>query len=177
MSIEPVLRVLDRLGAPYALVGGYAVAARGHARSTIDVDLLTTDARVLNPSTWSDVAAAGADVDCRRGDPDDPLAGVTRICLPDSIPVDVILARWKWEAEVISRAELVSTGTIRVPMPITSDLILLKLAAGGAVDLSDAAALLAAGDRKTLIAEVESRLAEVRPDVSDTWRQVLALER
>ena len=50
MNIEPVLRVLDDLGAPYALIGGYAIAARGFARSTIDLDLLTTDPRVLDPS-------------------------------------------------------------------------------------------------------------------------------
>ena len=43
MNIEPVLRVLDRLGARYALIGGYAVAARGFARATIDLDLPTTD--------------------------------------------------------------------------------------------------------------------------------------
>lgn len=53
MKIEPVLRVLERLGAPYALIGGYAVAARGFARSTIDLHLLTTDPRVLDPFTWS----------------------------------------------------------------------------------------------------------------------------
>jgi hypothetical protein len=176
MNIEPVLRVLERLGAPYALIGGHAVAARGFARSTIDLDLLTADPRVLDPSAWSDLAVEGAHVDCRRGDADDPLAGVTRINLPDSIPVDVIVARWKWQEAVITRAESVSIGSIRLPVPVASDLILLKIAAGGALDLRDAAALLAAGDRKTLIADVESRLPDVRPDARDAWRQVLAIE-
>ena len=176
MRIEPVLRVLELLGTPYALIGGYAIAARGFARSTIDLDLLTTDPRVLEPSTWSALSADGAHVDCRRGDSEDPLAGVTRIELPDSIPVDVILARWKWQAAVITRAETVSLGSIRLPVPIASDLILLKLAAGGALDLRDAAALLAVGDRKALIAEVEARVSDLRPDVTDAWRQVLAIE-
>jgi hypothetical protein len=176
MNIEPVLRVLDRLGARYALIGGYAIAARGFARSTIDLDLLTTDSRVLDPSTWSDLAADGADVDCRRGDADDPLAGVTRIELPDSLPVDVIVARWKWQEAVVCRAEPVSIGSIRLPVPLASDLILLKLTAGGALDLRDAAALLAAGDRQALMVEVERRLPEVRPDATDAWRQVLAIE-
>lgn len=176
MNIEPVLRVLERLDAPYALIGGYALAARGFARSTIDLDLLTTDTRVLDPSTWSDLAAEGAHVDCRRGDSDDPLAGVTRIEWPESIPVDVILARWKWQEAVITRAERVSFGSIHLPVPLASDLILLKLTAGGTLDLRDAAALLAAGDRKTLLAEVETRLADVWPDVRDAWRQVLAID-
>ena len=176
MKIEPVLRVLDRLGAPYALIGGYAIAARGFARSTIDIDLLTTDPRVLDPSTWSDLAPEGALVDCRRGDAEDPLAGVTRIELPGSIPVDVILTRWKWQEAVITRAETISIGSIRLPVPIASDLILLKLAAGGALDLRDAGALIAAGDREALIAEVERRLSDVRPDAGEAWRQVLAME-
>ena len=176
MNIEPVVRVLEGLGAPYALVGGHAVAARGFARSTIDLDLLTTDPRVLDPSTWSDLAAGGAHVDCRRGDSEDPLAGVTRIELPDSLPVDVILARWKWQEGVISRAEGISIGSIHLPVCLASDLILLKLAAGGALDLRDAAALLAVGNRDVLIAEVERRLPDVRPAVGDAWRQVLAIE-
>ena len=69
-----------------------------------------------------------------------------------------------------------SIGAIRLPVPLASDLILLKLAAGGALDLRDAAALLAAGDRKALMAQVEERLPDVRPDVSDAWRLVLTIE-
>jgi hypothetical protein len=176
MQIESVLRILDRLGAPYALIGGHAVAARGYPRATIDVDLLTTDVRVLQPSTWDDLGVEGAEIECREGDTDDPLAGVARIVLPGQILVDVIVGRWKWEAAVISRAELVSLGDTRLPVPITSDLILLKLAAGGMLDIRDAAALLAAGDRDALVAEVESRLAEVQPDVTSAWREVLAIE-
>jgi hypothetical protein len=175
MNIEPVLWVLNRLGAPYALIGGHAIAARGFARSTVDLDLLTTDPRVLDPSTWNDLAAAGAHIDCRRGDADDPLGGVTRIDLPNSMPVDVVLARWKWQEAVIARAQTITVGAIRLPVPTASDLILLKLAAGGALDLRDAAALLAAGARNGLIGEVESRLDEVRPDVRETWQQVLAI--
>ena len=48
--------------------------------------------------------------------------------------------------------------------------------AGGALDLRDAGALLAAGDREALIAEVEGRLSDVRPDAREAWRQVLAME-
>jgi hypothetical protein len=65
MKIEPVLRVLERLGAPYALIGGYAIAAWGFARSTIDIhiDLLTEvesrlpDVRPDPRDTWRQVSA------------------------------------------------------------------------------------------------------------------------
>lgn len=54
-------------------------------------------------------------------------------------------------------------------VPATSDLILLKLAAGDHLDLHDAAALLALGDREHVIADVEARLDDVRPDVRSVW--------
>lgn len=57
-----------------------------------------------------------------------------------------------------------------------ADLILLKLAAGGGLDMRDAAALLAT-DRDGLKATVESRLAAaaIGPDATACWQQVLAL--
>ena len=176
MTAEPVLRVLQSLGAGYALIGGHAVALRGFPRATIDIDFLTTAPQVLDATTWQDLVANGSLVECRRGGADDPLAGVTSIELGDGTVVDVILARWKWEGEVIERAEMLPFGPTRVPVPLTSDLILLKLAAGGSLDLRDAAALLAINDRQALIREVESRVPEVRPDITAAWNEVLAIE-
>jgi hypothetical protein len=89
--------------------------------------LLTTDTRLLVFDTWTDLLGEGARADCRRGDDDDPLAGVTRIQLPDGTGIDVVVGRWKWE-----------------------------LAAGGILALRDAAASLAIGDREALIHEIES---------------------
>lgn len=175
MNLEPVRRVLDELGAPYALIGAHAMAARGYPRFTVDVDLLTTDPRVLDRGTWTELERTGATVDARRGDLDDPLAGVVHIMLADETDIDLVLAKWNWEAGVIERASpmTVAAGvTIRVPQ--TSDLILLKLAAGGFLDLRDAAALLALGDRNALVSEVEAHISDVRPDVGEVWNQVLA---
>ncbi len=79
-----------------------------------------------------------------------------------------------WEAEVIDRASPMTVApgvTIRVPQ--TSDLILLKLAAGGFLDLRDAAALLALGERDALVRDIESHISDVHPDVRGAWRQVL----
>lgn len=63
---------------------------------------------------------------------------------------------------------------VAVAVPATSDLILLKLAAGGHLDLHDAAALLALGDRERVIVDVEARLDDVRPDVRTLWRDLLS---
>jgi hypothetical protein len=174
MKAGEVTAVLRSAGVRYALIGAHAMAARGYARSTIDVDFLTTDNRVLDASLWTDLERTGASVECRRGDADDPLAGVVHIRLADGTECDLVVGRWNWEAHVVERAEPMRLAGVDLPVARASDLILLKLAAGGYLDLRDAAALLASGDRKTLVGEVEQYLADVRPDVRTAWRDLLA---
>jgi hypothetical protein len=174
MNLDPIRRVLDALGVRYALIGGHALAARGYPRFTIDIDLLTTDRRVLERHVWAAVIEQGAVVDARRGDDDDPLAGVAHVQLPDGTDVDVIVGRWAWERQVVERATPVTVAPgVEIPVPTASDLILLKLAAGGFADLQDAAALLASGDRSRLVAAVEAGIDDVRPDVRGAWRHLL----
>ena len=172
MHLEPVQRVLQALGAPHALIGAHAMAARGYPRFTVDIDLLTSDAHVLDPASWAGLVDDGATVDPRKGDAEDPLGGVVHILLADGTDVDVIVAKWKWEAAVIERAEPMHVAGVKIKVPRTGDLILLKLAAGGYADLHDAAALLAlAGDGA--IPEVERHIDDVRPDVRSLWQDLL----
>ena len=173
MTLEPVTRTLDAAAVPYALIGAHAMAARGYPRFTTDIDLLTTDTRVLDAALWVPLMKGGALVDRRRGDHEDPLAGVARIVLADGTNIDVVVGRWTWERELVGRAEPMTVLGVTIGVPSTSDLILLKLAAGGHLDLHDAAALLALGDRERVIADVEARLGDVRPDVRTLWRDLL----
>ena len=174
MNIEPVRRVLNALGSRYALIGAHAMAARGYPRFTVDVDLLTSDPRVLDASRWAELAQTGAQVDARRGDADDPLGGVVHLLLSDGTDVDIVVTKWKWEADLIDRAEELTLAGAPIRVPSIGDLILLKLAAGGHLDLRDAAALLALTDRQSVIREVETHIDEVRPDVRKIWRELLA---
>lgn len=169
MTIAPVTRRLDAASIPYALIGAHAMAARGYPRFTVDIDLLTTDTRVLDEAMWGPLLESGAQVDRRRGDHDDPLAGVVRIVLTDGTNVDLVIGRWEWERNLIARAQPMPVLGVTIAVPATSDLILLKLAAGGHLDLHDAAALLALGGRERVIEEVEARLDDVRPDVRARW--------
>jgi hypothetical protein len=174
MRIEPVQRVLDALGAPYALIGAHAMAVRGYPRFTVDVDLITSDDRVLEPARWTELEHTGATVEPRRGDADDPLGGVVHILLADGTDVDLVVAKWKWEADVIERADAIVIAGSPIRVARTSDLILMKLAAGGYGDLQDAAALLAIADGDAIVREVETHVGEVRPDVRHLWRDVSA---
>ena len=172
MSIlEAVSRVLESIGAPYALIGGRAVGARGYPRMTLDFDFLTSDARILQRETWKDLEEGGASVDPRKGDFDDPLAGVVHIAFANGGEADVVLAKWKWQSEILERSEPLDVGGVVVPVPITSDLILLKLAAGGPIDLQDVVALLAM-DRERLVGEVDNKVNRVLPEVLAAWSRV-----
>jgi len=73
---DRVLEILNDLGVQYAVVGAVAVAARGVARSTVVLDILTIDTRVFDAAVW--MPSRDMTVDVRKGDVDDPLAGELR---------------------------------------------------------------------------------------------------
>ncbi len=173
-AIESISRILESIAAPYALIGGRAVGLRGHPRMTLDYDFLTTDPRVLEIEIWGTLAGSGAIVESRKGDADDPLAGVVRITFAGGVEADVFLAKWKWQKGVIDRAEPLDVGGVTVPVPRTSDLILLKLAAGGYVDLQDVHVLLHIGHREQLVREVEKTVGDLSPDAREAWQRILA---
>jgi len=168
---DQVLQVLDRLGIHYAVIGAVAVAARGATRSTLDFDLLTTDRRVFEPSVWAELRGSSV-IDIRKGDFDDPLAGVVRIgSKPEQI--DIVVGKWKWEQRVIDRAQIIDLQGLALRVPITSDLILLKLAAGGPIDQQDIVRLLAVGPRDQVISEVNEKIGDLPADARDLWQRLL----
>lgn len=172
MLFHRVRAILDSLGVRYALIGGWAVGLRGYVRLTTDTDFLTVDRKVLHIGVWNELVAEGIHVDPRKGDFDDPLAGVVHIgSKPDE--VDVVVGKWKFEQRVIERAEPVVFQGVPMPVPTTSDLILLKLAAGGAQDYVDAYQLLRFGPQETLVAEVASKIGDLPSDAQKLWQRLL----
>jgi predicted nucleotidyltransferase len=165
--LRQVALALDQQRVEFAIVGGTALPLHGVNRSTLDVDILTTDGRVLTAPIWS-ILEPVATVDIRRGDPDDPLRGVVRIRDESNQIVDVVVGRWIWQREAVERAEnLVVDGT---PIPVirAADLALLKLDAGGAQDLSDIEQLLALRGEE-LAAEVDSRVHDLPAAARERW--------
>ena len=168
MSFEAICAYLDAAGIRYVLIGGVAVAARGAGRSTLDIDMLTTDSAVLKDEFWAAISDRGFRVDVRKGDWDDPLAGVVRIDAGEAI--DVVVGKYKWESAVIERAETMTVRGIELRVPKTADLILLKLSAGGPRDNTDAGRLLRVGDREAIVCHLE----DVKPTLPDDLQRRLA---
>jgi predicted nucleotidyltransferase len=168
-----VVDVLDGLGARHALIGAAALAAHGVARSTFDLDLLTTNPAVLDTAAWAGLSAdRDVTVSVRRGDSDDPLAGIVRIDAGGERTVDVIVGRWKWQADALEAAQPVRIGDMQVRVVRPADLILLKLYAGGTQDLWDIEQLLAAVDDPGLIPDVDARLDSLPASAREAWLRV-----
>ncbi len=156
----------------YAAIGGVALAIRGVSRSTFDVDLLTLDTAVLAEAFWAVVERDNAAVEVRRGDADDPLRGLVRLASRDERPVDLVVGRGAWQDGVVKRAETFSLLDVLVPVVRASDLVLLKLHAGGTQDLWDVKQLLDIDRDGEVAREVQSRIAEVPRGAAIAWKKI-----
>jgi hypothetical protein len=178
------LELLGRVGAVlearsglFAVIGAAALAVRGVARTTFDIDLLTTDASVLDSDVWVELQRDGVRVEVRKGDFDDPLAGVVRFDAEDARPIDLVVGKMKWQQALIERSPVEDLFVARMRVPDAADLILLKLDAGGPQDLWDVHQLLALGDRDSVVATVNARVDEVGDDARSLWTSVLSALR
>jgi hypothetical protein len=169
MSGEAVCHYLADRGIPFAVIGAQAMILRGVVRFSLDTDLLTMESAVLSAAFWNDFP--NAEIDVRRGDLTDPLAGVVRFTFADD-QVDVIVGKYKWQRGVIERSRPVET--IGVPVVQKADLILLKLFAGGPQDMWDVHALLASD--RSVAAEVDERIIDLSDDVQELWRGIRDLQ-
>jgi hypothetical protein len=168
--LREVTGLLRQHGIRHALIGASALAAHGISRSTLDIDLLTTDPHTLNPDLWIPLTS----VDVRRGDSDDPLAGVVRIQAPEHQVVDVVVGKSLWQSRVVERATPIQLDDTEVPLVDVPGLILLKLFAGSPQDAWDVEQLLTASDRTAVISAVNAAIDELPSEARQLWARVAA---
>ena len=167
--LDRILANLAAKGLPAAIIGALALAPHGVVRASEDFDLLVLDRSVLSRGFWEDWEAS-SEIEIRRGDPDDPLAGVVRVRADGEI-VDLVVGRECWMPAVLERWIEIQLGSRMLPVVSRADLVLLKLFAGGPQDLLDVEFPLAAhlGDLKT---EVERHL-KGRSALKKAWQRLL----
>ena len=166
--VDEIRSTLDAAGIRHALIGALALSAYGVNRATVDLDLFTTDTSCLEPAFWAGLRRRGIDVDIRKGDLTDPLAGVVRFQVPGESSIDVVVGKHNWQTKVLERAEPIG-GALVVR---AADLVLLKLYAGGLQDAWDVQQLLARPFRDDLIHEVELRLPDLPARCQELWEKV-----
>jgi hypothetical protein len=164
-----VVRLLEERHIPYALIGAAAMAAHGVSRSTFDIDLLTTDRRVLDHETWT----ISDPVELRRGNADDPLAGVVRVSAPGEPSIDVIVGRYPWQQRLLAAATRATLEGVSVPVVDAAGLILLKLFAGGPQDAWDIEQLRAASE-PGVDAAVERAVVDLPDHAAALWQRIAA---
>jgi len=163
-ALIEIIRRLDqaregKLVQSYALVGGFAVSAWGVTRATRDIDLA-----VALGAADPGLLAAHLKANYHPGDPDDPLRGVFRVELSvgeQVVPVQLIVLQPRWADVVFRRVETLLVLGCSVPVVNWQALVLLKLYAGGPVDLQDARDIVAIrqlspAERADLAAQAEA---------------------
>jgi hypothetical protein len=144
----------------------------GVSRGTRDLDLFTLARECLDAPTWSPLEEIGATIRIRRGDADDPLGGVVRVTMPGEGPVDLVVGKSSWQAAIVGRSRPALVLGVRLPVARASDIVLLKLYGGGSQDAWDIEQLLAAGDRATLVQEVDAAVDSLPSESRDLWRRI-----
>lgn len=172
--LRDVVALLDEERVAFALVGGDALAVHGVARSTLDTDLFTVDRRVLDVPFWDRIRSTpGRTIEVRRGDPDDPLGGVVQLTSPGDRPIDLVVGRSSWQTNMAAEAVRTAIAGIEIPVVRISDLILLKLYAGGPQDVADIRQLLARGDRNDVVNRVGTSVASLPRPARARWARIV----
>jgi predicted nucleotidyltransferase len=142
-AIVALAAALEETGAPFMLIGGIAVIARGVARVTTDVDA-TIRAGNLDLSVLID-ALARNDIVGRIPDLAE-FATAHQVLLlrhePTGTPIEVSLASLPFEEEALARAEHVPFATRTVPVAVAEDLVVYKAVAWRERDRNDIERLL-----------------------------------
>ncbi len=149
---QSALLLLDALGVlaagkiPYAVIGAMAASVHGIVRASMDADAVLSLTIQETPKLEREFRAAGFHTELRRGDPDDPIAGVLSLTDPYANRVDLLVGLRGLEPGAFSRTIGLIFQDVELRVVGLEDFIAMKVFAGGPQDLADArAAIVAAG--------------------------------
>lgn len=161
--LQKIITLLGEFNIPYVLIGGLAVSTYAEPRATEDIDLLVLISRDRVPDFVVNLGEQGYEVKHRKADFLDPVGDVIHLVI-NGVPVDLLLARFSYEAEFINRAVPVNFGDFEVRMVDLTDLVLLKLKAGSPKDLFDVVNLVNANRDKIDQESLYQRCKELKID-------------
>ncbi|MBI5199002.1 MAG: nucleotidyl transferase AbiEii/AbiGii toxin family protein [Nitrospirae bacterium] len=147
-TLKEIIRILEQAGSvkAYALIGGLAVGGWIAPRATKDIDILA-DLSVTTRSAIEEVLkkllTAGFKGSLEIGGPEDDIKFRIKVVSSEKVPVDIIFASRKWEAEIVEEGLAVEVFKgLSIPLVRPEGLIVLKLKAGSLQDIVDASKLL-----------------------------------
>lgn len=159
---------------PYAVIGAVALAVHGAPRYSADIDLMVADTKVLDRKFWSNAPIFPTEL--RRGDWDDPLAGLLVFPItPGAMPVEVVVGKGYAVRFALETAH--ENAQLGCPVVTPLGLALLKLEAGGTRDIHDLLALDEAQQALTgwsLTHAVEPHIDKLSQDAQSAWVRLKA---
>jgi hypothetical protein len=177
---QSALLLLDALGVlavlkiPYAVIGAMAASVHGIVRASMDADAVLSLTIQEAPSVEREFRAAGFQTELRRGDPDDPIAGVLSLTDIHRNRVDLLVGLRGLDPGAFSRTVELIFHEAQLRVIGLEDFIAMKVFAAGPQELADArAALSAAGDRlnQSLAMALARRFGR---DVAETLESLIA---
>ena len=171
------VQVLDRLGIPYALVGGVAMNVWQRARATRDVDVLVCCAPDELGPLRDGLREAGFAHHERANHRALATADVYRFwwrvgSTALALRLDLLLGRLPLHRGILDRAVVVAALGIHVSVASTEDVILLKLLAGRPVDRVDVIDLVRIHGQRLDGAYLQSQADKL--GLADAWRGLRA---
>lgn len=153
---------LDATGAPWMVIGGVAIIARGVRRMTTDIDACVRGDAI----TPERLVATLATHEIEPRVPDGLAFARANLVLlarhrPTGVDLDVSLAWTHFEHEALAAASATRYGRVEAPMASAQDLIVFKTIAGRARDRDDVAALLALHGATVDRARIRERVGQL----------------
>jgi hypothetical protein len=160
-ALRELASVLSATGAPWMVIGGIAVIARGVRRFTTDIDAAVRGDEI---EIGKLIAALTKKRIVPRIAEAEQFARENLVLLlrhdPSGVDFDVSFAWTAFEHEAIAAATIAAFGSVKVPMAQPEDLIVFKAIAGRGRDMDDITALLALYPKLDL-ARVRARVREL----------------
>lgn len=170
-TIRRVLQAMSQSGIPYCVIGATALAARGIARHTRDLDLT-----VLLDDGQAAIRAlrdAGLRAETPTGPADDPEPMVVFLDPVTKVEVDLLIAAGDPEATAIESAKTAEIFGVAAPVATLEQLLLLYLYSNQPKHLGDFAAIVRSAEVD--LRHAEEMLAimhpEMLPDFHERVRQ------
>ncbi len=133
-----IIDILNQRKTAYAVIGAFAVSFYGSVRASLDVDaVISIHTREELTGLSRDLKHAGWVVEQRRGDQDDPIAGVTYIQDQFGNRVDLLLGIRGMDKKIFDRVKEARFMNSKIKMVSQEDLIAMKIFAGSPKDLQD----------------------------------------
>lgn len=139
-----IIKLLNKLRIPYAIVGAMAASFYGLVRASLDADVIISikNDRELLSRLMALLKADYPTVHVRRGDHEDPIGCVINIEDSFKNRVDLLIGIRGMGEDVFDRIKSVLFLKTRIKVIGIEDFIAMKIFAGGAKDIQDIVGVL-----------------------------------